>query len=824
MTSSIVKIGHFCSGPRGVRTGASLCRVSLTDQSDADVPTEDPNKLLVEVQATANEDNEEVRLLEPDEDVRVSGEAVHLCVVYHFWISYHPPTGAKHTSGGDETPPIPEEELEQQKIEHERQVQKEKKCQAREAEEVRKLDIELLHQRAIEAEEEQKREIAEAVHAVEELRGMNTSWSHHRLCDLQRQAARLRHSRPSIPDTTKHQRSMLKKACSAQLRKPQSSQSIPESDGIYINLTRLGPCRDESLDSDGCCETSGGICEGSRRWRASANDISPHTSKDLVRAPSCPGCRAPIASLDCMDDFSANSQQMLDQAGEVNISRHMSTYMGNHTTMPSVVTPGLRYKNLGKSGLRVPNIGLGIWNILNEECAEDVIMTAIENGINLFDLSEAHCAKGEAELGKILKKRNVRRTSIILTTKIYWSTKSDERGLSRKHIVESVKASLARLQVEYIDVVLLHKVDPVCPMEELVRAMNFVINQGWVMYWGTARWTPSEIMDAYTNCRQFNCITPIVEQTEYHMFCREKPELYMPELYHKIGVGMMVWSAITTGKGLGREEITGLFAKSRFNRKYSTFSWCEEDLAVPEMRSSGSKEQVTGEEPRTYGDKLRDLSNLANSLNCSMSQLAVAWCLKNESVNCLLLGATSVEQFKENIHALQIVPQLTPSVMVEIERLLANKPQRPPMVSTLAMRNQQNNNSVRVDMTGATGSGAGSPKPEGEAAGEAEATDSASKSSKSKESLKETKPKFFLNNAGEVIKRTEQDGISTDVVVSVSSLKGKQPATGGSKVKKSKSDTARPRSASLQRSTSGQLSIAGNRRRSRLDLSSPADL
>uniref|UniRef100_A0A2H1WL41 SFRICE_018028 n=1 Tax=Spodoptera frugiperda TaxID=7108 RepID=A0A2H1WL41_SPOFR len=582
----------------------------------------------------------------------------------------------------------------------------------------------------------------------------------------------------------------------------------------------------------------GGGKEGSQMSRSEStiSRCTPHTplgppdsvSVDSNPMPTIYRCRAPIASLDCMDDFSANSQQMLDQAGEVNVSRHMSTYMGNHTTMPSVVTPGLRYKNLGKSGLRVPNIGLGIWAMLNEDCAEDVIMTALENGINLFDLSEAHCAKGEAELGRVLKKRNVRRTSVIITTKVYWSTKSDERGLSRKHIVESVKASLARLQVDYIDVVLLHKVDPVCPMEELVRAMNFVINQGWVMYWGTARWTPAEIMDAYSNCRQFNCITPIVEQTEYHMFCREKPELYMPELYHKIGVGMMAWSAITTGKGLGREEITGLFAKSRFNRKYSTFSWCEEDLAVPEeqLPISSSKDQVTGEEPRTYGDKLRDLSNLANTLNCSMSQLAVAWCLKNESVNCLLLGATSVEQFKENIHALQIVPQLTPIMMIEIERLLANKPQRPPMVSTLAMRNQQNNNTVRVDMTGATTSGTGSPKPEGDVVDPEASTPSKEPGRgfyKEKEKEKDSKPKFFLNNAGEVIKRTEQDGVSTDVVISVSSLKGKQPASGGSKVKKSKSDTARPRSSSLQRSTSGQLSIGKDRRKSRLDLNSPAD-
>ncbi|XP_045509551.1 voltage-gated potassium channel subunit beta-2 isoform X2 [Colias croceus] len=456
------------------------------------------------------------------------------------------------------------------------------------------------------------------------------------------------------------------------------------------------------------------------RSESTVSRCTPHTplgppdsvSVDSNPMPTIYRCRAPIASLDCMDEFSANSQQMLDQVGDINMSKHVSVYMGNHASMPSSVTPGLRYKNLGKSGLRVPNIGLGLWTMLNEDIAEDIIMTALENGINLFDLSEAHYAKGETELGKILKKRNVRRSSVIITTKIYWSTKSDERGQSRKHIIESVKASLARLQVDYIDVVLLHKVDPVCPMEELVRAMNFVINKGYVMYWGTARWSPSEIMDAYSKCRAFNCITPVVEQTEYHMFCRDKAELYMPELYHKIGVGTMAWSAITTGKGLNREEVTGLFAKSRFNRKYSTFSWCEEDLAVADAPASNSKEQTSGEEQRTYGDKLQALSNLANSLNCSMSQLAVAWCLKNENVNCLLLGATSVEQFKENIHALQIVPQLSPVVMVDIERLLSNKPQRPPMVSTLAMRNQQNTNAAKTDAAGASTSGVTTPKPD----------------------------------------------------------------------------------------------------------------
>ncbi|CAF4918674.1 unnamed protein product [Pieris macdunnoughi] len=340
------------------------------------------------------------------------------------------------------------------------------------------------------------------------------------------------------------------------------------------------------------------------------------------------------------------------------MARQSSVYIGNHASIPSSVTPGLCYKNLGKSGLRVPNIGLSLWTMLNEDVAEDLVMTALENGINLIDLSKAHNTQGEAELGRILKKRNVNRSSIIITTKIYWSTKCEERGLSRKHITESVKESLGRLQLEYIDLVLLHKTDPVCPMEELVRTMDCLINQGFVMYWGTARWTPTEIMDAYSKCRIFNCCPPVVEQTEYHMFCREKTELYMPEVYHKIGVGTMVWSALTTDE-------------SRFNRKYSTFSsWEEELVASNELENN---ESTVAEESRSFKGKLKALSDLANAMNCSIRQLSVAWCLKNENITCLLLGATSVEQFKENIHALQIVPQLSKAVILDIEKILANK-------------------------------------------------------------------------------------------------------------------------------------------------------
>ncbi|ODM88487.1 Voltage-gated potassium channel subunit beta-1, partial [Orchesella cincta] len=142
----------------------------------------------------------------------------------------------------------------------------------------------------------------------------------------------------------------------------------------------------------------------------------------------------------------------------------------------------------------------------------------------------------------------------------------EERGLSRKYIIECVKASLQRLQLEYIDVVIIHRVDSSCPMEEIVRAMTQVIHTGMAMYWGTSKWTPVEIMEAYSNCRQFNCITPITEQAEYHFFCRDKPELYMQELYNKIGVGLMTWSPLTMSfyKALGKnpEESLALALRS----------------------------------------------------------------------------------------------------------------------------------------------------------------------------------------------------------------------------------------------------------------------
>ncbi|XP_033170379.1 voltage-gated potassium channel subunit beta-2-like isoform X3 [Drosophila mauritiana] len=383
-------------------------------------------------------------------------------------------------------------------------------------------------------------------------------------------------------------------------------------------------------------------------------------------------CRAPIASLDCMEEFSGRSISL-----------------GSNPALPlrhgSTPTPGLRYKNLGKSGLRISNVGLGTWPVfspgVSDDQAEAILKLAIESGINLFDISEAH---SETEIGKILQRAGWKRTAYVITTKVYWSTKSEERGLSRKHIIECVRASLQRLQLQYIDIVIIHKADPMCPME-VVRAMSYVIQQGWAMYWGTARWSQVEIMEAYTNCRQFNCITPIVEQSEYHMFCREKCELYLPEMYNKIGVGLMAWGPLSMALSDTQNGDKLFLPKGSFKTK--SFSWTEDEInrnAALSPQGSWGKDRI--DEGRRHCDRLRDLAALAEKLGCSPTQLSIAWSLKHEPVQCLLLGATSAEQLHQSLQSLQLLPRLSSSVMLELERILENKPVRPPMISTLALR------------------------------------------------------------------------------------------------------------------------------------------
>ncbi|XP_040125336.1 voltage-gated potassium channel subunit beta-3 isoform X1 [Ictidomys tridecemlineatus] len=352
---------------------------------------------------------------------------------------------------------------------------------------------------------------------------------------------------------------------------------------------------------------------------------------------------------------------------------------------------GMKYRNLGKSGLRVSCLGLGeseqelreggilswptshsshvfgfspagTWvtfgSQISDETAEDVLTIAYEHGINLFDTAEVYAAgKAERTLGNILKHKGWRRSSYVITTKIFWGGQAEtERGLSRKHIIEGLRGSLERLQLEYVDIVFANRSDPNSPMEEIVRAMTYVINQGLALYWGTSRWGAAEIMEAYSMARQFNLIPPVCEQVEHHLFQREKVEMQLPELYHKIGVGSVTWSPLACG--LITSKYDGRLPDT-CRASIKGYQWL--------------KDKVQSEDGKKQQAKAMDLLPIAHQLGCTVAQLAIAWCLRSEGVSSVLLGVSSEEQLMEHLGSLQVLSQLTPQMVMEIDGLLGNK-------------------------------------------------------------------------------------------------------------------------------------------------------
>jgi len=320
------------------------------------------------------------------------------------------------------------------------------------------------------------------------------------------------------------------------------------------------------------------------------------------------------------------------------------------------------YRNLGNSGLKVSCIGLGTWatfgNQIGDDLAEEIVTIAYENGVNLFDTAEVYAGgKAEIVLGNILKKKKWRRTSFVVCTKLFWGGRAEtEKGLSRKHIVEGLYASLQRLQLEYVDVVFANSSDQSTPMEEIVRAFTFLINQGKALYWGTSRWSPTEIMEAYAVARQFNLIPPIVEQTEYNFFERDVVENDFPVLNQKLGYGCLTWSPLACGILTGK-YMQGIPSYSRAELK--GFAWLKEKL----QSEQGRREQA----------KLKEIEIIADRLGCTLAQLAIAWCLRFDVNSSVLIGASSTEQVYENLKSLQYLSKVTDlAVLKQLDKILSD--------------------------------------------------------------------------------------------------------------------------------------------------------
>ncbi|MDX2473878.1 MAG: aldo/keto reductase [Candidatus Krumholzibacteria bacterium] len=333
----------------------------------------------------------------------------------------------------------------------------------------------------------------------------------------------------------------------------------------------------------------------------------------------------------------------------------------------------MEYRFLGKSGLKVSALSFGAWvtfqDQLDVDKAYDCMKAAYDEGVNFFDNAEAY-AGGMAEtiMGQVFKKAGWNRTDLVVSTKIFWGDSPQEpgqpakygpndRGLSRKHIIEGTDAALQRLNLDYVDLLFCHRPDIDTPIEETVWAMNHVLQQGKALYWGTSEWSAAQIRRAYDIARREHLIPPTMEQPQYNMLHRERVESEYAPLYDEIGLGTTIWSPLASGMLTGKYN-DGIPDGSRLSLE--NYQWL-----LPQFQSEAGQKKI---------ETVRRLMPVAAELGCTMAQLAIAWCLTNDDVSTVITGASRPAQVTENMKALEIAAQLTPDVQEKIEEILNNRP------------------------------------------------------------------------------------------------------------------------------------------------------
>lgn len=315
----------------------------------------------------------------------------------------------------------------------------------------------------------------------------------------------------------------------------------------------------------------------------------------------------------------------------------------------------MRYRKLGRSGLSVSVVSLGAWityggSVQDQALITEIVETALEGGINFFDNADVY-AKGEAErvMGEVFQDLSVPRHHLVLSSKVYWPMSEDvnDRGLSRKHVLESIDMSLDRLQTDYLDIYFAHRHDPDTPMEEIVEVFSDVVRSGRAHYWGTSEWGPEQIAEAHTYAKAKDLVAPITEQPQYSMLHRRRVEDRILPVTETKGIGLVVWSPLAGGMLTGKYD-AGIPEGSRFGNI-----------------DSMAKEWVT-EENRA---RVKELEPIADELGVTRAQLALAWVLRREGVTSVITGATKVAQLEDNLGAAELdIPE---PVLARIEDILA---------------------------------------------------------------------------------------------------------------------------------------------------------
>ncbi len=309
----------------------------------------------------------------------------------------------------------------------------------------------------------------------------------------------------------------------------------------------------------------------------------------------------------------------------------------------------MEYRNLGRSGLKVSALSFGSWvtfvNQLTEKTALSCMSMAYDNGVNFFDNAEAYASgKSEILMGKVLKKLKWSRDTYIISSKVFWGGDlPTQRGLSKKHIHDACNNALKRLQLDYLDLFFCHRPDPETPIEETVYAMNDLILQGKIMYWGTSEWSAPEIDYAFKMAEKYNLRPPVMEQPQYNLLHRERFENEYSPIFKKYKIGSTIWSPLASG------VLTGKYMKRMPNKhrfKIKGYEWLKDDLLKEE-----------------FLNKLHHIKNISENLNISMAQLSIAWCLANKNVSTVILGASKKSQLKENLSSLEVYQNLSSEVI-----------------------------------------------------------------------------------------------------------------------------------------------------------------
>jgi voltage-dependent potassium channel beta subunit len=325
------------------------------------------------------------------------------------------------------------------------------------------------------------------------------------------------------------------------------------------------------------------------------------------------------------------------------------------------------YRRMGRTGLQLSALSLGSWVTFGKQVddadSDRLMSLAYDAGVNFFDNAEVY-SRGESELmmGRVLKTKSWDRSSYTVSSKAFFGwrgpeNKPNQYGLSRKHLTEACHEALQRLQLDYLDLYFCHRPDKNVPIEEVVRTMNTLIQQGKILYWGTSEWSAAEIMEAHMMARQLGLEGPAVEQPEYNLFRRQKMEVDYAPIFRNVGMGTTIWSPLASGLLTGKYN-NGIPEESRL--ALEGFEWLKDKTLSDEKLN-----------------RVRALEAVAQKLETSLATLSIAWCLSNPNVSTVILGATKESQLTENLKALDLLPQLTPEIKTEIDTIMGTQPTLP---------------------------------------------------------------------------------------------------------------------------------------------------